>query len=140
MPTGSPRPTRSSYGLNASVWTGDPARGRRVAAQIECGTVNVNEGFAATFGSLDAPMGGMKQSGLGRRQAGEGIRRFVEPQAVATQSGVPIAPSFGLSQKGFVDAMAGAMRVLRKTGRPDRLRSVKPRTPPLRFRPSFVAW
>ncbi len=107
----------SAYGLNASVWTGDPARGRRVAAQIECGSVNVNEGFAATFGSIDAPMGGMKQSGLGRRQAGDGIRRFVESQAVATQSGVPIAPSFGLSTKGFVTAMSGAMRVLRKTGR-----------------------
>ncbi len=108
----------STYGLNASVWTGNPVRGRRVAARIECGTVNVNEGFAATFGSLDAPMGGMKQSGIGRRQAGEGIRRFVEPQAVATQSGVvPIAPSFGLSKQGFVTAMAGAMRVLRRTGR-----------------------
>ncbi len=107
----------SAYGLNASVWTGDPARGRRVAAEIQCGTVNVNEGFAATFGSLDAPMGGMKQSGLGRRQAGEGIRRFVESQAVATQSGVPIAPSFGLSKQGFVTAMTGAMRVLRRAGR-----------------------
>ncbi|HET9648705.1 MAG TPA: succinic semialdehyde dehydrogenase, partial [Microlunatus sp.] len=50
----------SAYGLNASIWTGDPARGRRVARRIACGTVNVNEGFAATFGSLDAPMGGMK--------------------------------------------------------------------------------
>lgn len=107
----------SEFGLNASVWTTDQARGRRVAAQIECGTVNVNEGYAATFGSLDAPMGGMKQSGLGRRQAGDGIRRFVEPQAVATQSGVPIAPSFGLSKKGFVDTMAGAMRALRRAGR-----------------------
>jgi succinate-semialdehyde dehydrogenase/glutarate-semialdehyde dehydrogenase len=107
----------STYGLNASVWTRDHDRGRRVAARIECGTVNVNEGFAATFGSIDAPMGGMKQSGLGRRQAGDGIRRFVEPQSVATQSGVPIAPSFGLSQRGFVNAMSGAMRVLRKTGR-----------------------
>jgi succinate-semialdehyde dehydrogenase/glutarate-semialdehyde dehydrogenase len=62
-------------------------------------------------------MGGMKQSGLGRRQAGDGIRRFVEPQSVATQSGVPIAPSFGLSKQGFVTAMSGVMRVLRKTGR-----------------------
>jgi succinate-semialdehyde dehydrogenase / glutarate-semialdehyde dehydrogenase len=107
----------SPYGLNASVWTGDPARGRRVAAQIACGTVNVNEGFAATFGSLDAPMGGMKQSGLGRRQGSEGIRRFVEPQAVGTQSVMPIAPSFGLSKDNFITLMAGAMRVMRKVGR-----------------------
>ncbi len=111
------RANASAYGLNASVWTQDPVRGRLVAARIECGTVNVNEGFAATFGSIDAPMGGMKHSGLGRRQGAEGIRRFVEPQAVATQKGMPIAPSFGLSQKGFVTAMAGALRVLRKTGR-----------------------
>ena len=59
--------------------------------------MNVNEGFAATFGSLDAPMGGMKNSGLGRRQGQDGIRRFVEVQSVGTQSGLPFAPSHGLS-------------------------------------------
>ena len=47
----------------------------------------------ATFGSIDAPMGGMKHSGLGRRQGREGIRRFVEVQSVGTQSVMPIAPS-----------------------------------------------
>ena len=34
------------YGLNASVWTRDLARGRALAARIEAGTVNVNEGYA----------------------------------------------------------------------------------------------
>ena len=62
------RANDSEYGLNGSVWTSDLERGRRVAGRLACGTVNVNEGFAATFGSLDAPMGGMKKSGLGRRQ------------------------------------------------------------------------
>ena len=60
-----------------------------MASKINCGTVNVNEGFAATFGSIDAPMGGMKNSGLGRRQGRDGIRRFVEVQSIGTQSGHP---------------------------------------------------
>jgi len=111
------RANDSEYGLNASVWTRDPAYGRRIARKIKCGTVNVNEGFAATFGSIDAPMGGMKHSGLGRRQGLEGIRRFVEVQSVATQRWLPIAPIHGLSGAQFASALVGAVRLLRKVGR-----------------------
>jgi succinate-semialdehyde dehydrogenase/glutarate-semialdehyde dehydrogenase len=100
------------------VWTGDHEHGRHVARQIKCGTVNVNEGFAATFGSIDAPMGGMKHSGLGRRQGRDGIRRFVEVQSVATQRGLPIAPSHGLSGRQFASAIVAALRVLRTLRRP----------------------
>jgi succinate-semialdehyde dehydrogenase/glutarate-semialdehyde dehydrogenase len=111
------RANESDYGLNASVWTSDHDRGRRVASKIKCGTVNVNEGFAATFASIDAPMGGMKNSGLGRRQGQEGIRRFVEVQSVATQAGIPLAPSHGLDGKSFTSVMTGALRVMKKAGR-----------------------
>jgi succinate-semialdehyde dehydrogenase / glutarate-semialdehyde dehydrogenase len=111
------RANESDYGLNASVWTSDHDRGRRVASKIKCGTVNVNEGFAATLASIDAPMGGMKNSGLGRRQGQEGIRRFVEVQSVATQAGIPLAPSHGLDGKSFTSVMTGALRVMKKAGR-----------------------
>jgi succinate-semialdehyde dehydrogenase / glutarate-semialdehyde dehydrogenase len=111
------RANDSPYGLNGSVWTSDPERGRRVASRILCGTVNVNEGFAATFGSIDAPMGGMKLSGLGRRHGKEGIRRFVEVQSVATQSGLPLAPSHGLDGRSFTSLMTGMFRVLKRVGR-----------------------
>lgn len=107
----------SEYGLNASVWTGDPARGRRVARRIRCGTVNVNEAYGATFGSIDAPMGGMRSSGLGRRQGSEGLLRFVESQAIGTQSLLPLAPGFGLSPQAFVTGLTGALRVLKGLGR-----------------------
>ena len=48
----------TAYGLNANVWTRDTARGRRIAARIEAGTVSVNETYLATWGSVAAPMGG----------------------------------------------------------------------------------
>src|SRR4030095_3477895 len=111
------RANDSDYGLNASVWTSDHDRGRRVASKIKCGTVNVNEGFAATFGSIDAPMGGMKNSGLGGRQGQDGIRRFVDVQAVATQTGIPLAPSHGLDGKAFTSVMTGVLRLMKKAGR-----------------------
>src|SRR5215204_1194006 len=111
------RANDSEYGLNASVWTGDPERGRQVASKITCGTVNVNEGFAATFGSIDAPMGGMKHSGLGRRQGRDGISRFVDVQAVGTQRGLPIAPSHGMSGRQFASLLVMVVRAFRRLGR-----------------------
>lgn len=111
------RANEGQYGLNASVFTRDAARGRAIAARLRCGTVNINEGYAATFGSIAAPMGGMRESGLGRRQGPEGLLRFTDPQAVATQRGVPIAPTLGLSDEAWVVAMTATLRVLKRLGR-----------------------
>ncbi|MYS16012.1 aldehyde dehydrogenase family protein, partial [Streptomyces sp. SID4982] len=77
------RANSTPYGLNASVWSRDGARGRAVAARLHAGTVNVNEAFAAAWGSVDAPMGGMGDSGLGRRHGAEGILKYTEAQTVA---------------------------------------------------------
>ena len=87
------------YGLNASIYSRDGARGRALASRIKCGTVNVNEAYGATFGSLGAPMGGMRESGMGRRQGAEGIHRYTETQSIATQRLVPIAPMIGMSEE-----------------------------------------
>lgn len=76
------------YGLNASIW-GPARQARRLAPRVKAGTVNVNDGFMATFGSIDAPMGGMRKSGSGRRQGAEGIARYTEPQSVAVQRVMP---------------------------------------------------
>ncbi len=111
------RANDSEFGLNASVWTSDAERGRQVASKIACGTVNVNEGFAATFGSIDAPMGGMKHSGTGRRQGREGIHRFVDVQAVGTQRGLPVAPSHGMSGRQFASLLVMVVRLFRRIGR-----------------------
>jgi succinate-semialdehyde dehydrogenase/glutarate-semialdehyde dehydrogenase len=112
------RANEGEYGLNASVYTRDGRRGRAIAAQLVAGTVNVNEAYGATFGSIDTPMGGMRASGLGRRQGVEGIRRFVDPQAIATQRVLPIAASHGISDEAYAELITGALRVLKKLGRP----------------------
>jgi succinate-semialdehyde dehydrogenase/glutarate-semialdehyde dehydrogenase len=106
------------YGLNASVWTRDARRGRRVAAAIRAGSVNVNEAYAASFGSLDAPMGGMRDSGLGRRQAADGILRYTEPQTIATQRVVPIAPTLGMSAGAYAKVMTSALKAMKRARRP----------------------
>jgi len=77
----------TELGLNASVWTRDAARGRRIAAQVEAGTVNVNDGYSAAWGSVGAPMGGFKASGLGRRHGREGIEALTEAQTISVQRG-----------------------------------------------------
>jgi succinate-semialdehyde dehydrogenase / glutarate-semialdehyde dehydrogenase len=106
------------YGLNASIFTRDGHRGRALAARLRCGTVNINEGYAATFGSVATPMGGMRDSGLGRRQGAEGILRFTETQSIATQRGLPIAPTMGISAERYAWLLTGALRVLHKARRP----------------------
>jgi succinate-semialdehyde dehydrogenase/glutarate-semialdehyde dehydrogenase len=76
--------TPASTGLNFSVWTGDERRGRRVA-RLQAGTVNGNDACAAAWGSVDAPMEGMKASGLGRRYGEQGILKYTESQTIAVE-------------------------------------------------------
>ncbi|MFC5723864.1 succinic semialdehyde dehydrogenase [Streptomyces gamaensis] len=101
------------YGLNASVWTGDGRRGRAFAARLRTGTVNVNESYAAAYGSAASPMGGMRDSGLGRRHGSEGILRYTEAQTVAQQRLVPLAPAFGLDDEAYARLMTGGLRALK---------------------------
>ncbi len=71
----------SPYGLQASVWTRDSARGERIARRLQAGVVSVNAAQINTF-ALNLPMGGWKNSGLGARHGAEGIRRFCRTQSV----------------------------------------------------------
>ncbi|MEH6374973.1 succinic semialdehyde dehydrogenase [Streptomyces sp. KLMMK] len=101
------------YGLNASVWTADGRRGRALAARLRTGTVNVNEAYAAAYGSAQAPMGGMGDSGLGRRHGSEGILKYTEAQTVAHQRVMPLAPAFGLDDEKYAEFMTRSLRVMK---------------------------
>ncbi len=71
----------SEFGLTASVWTRDLAKGKRVAKQIEAGSVCVNE-VLYTHGIGQTPWGGFKNSGRGRTHGREGLMELVQPQHI----------------------------------------------------------
>jgi acyl-CoA reductase-like NAD-dependent aldehyde dehydrogenase len=68
----------SVFGLTASVWTRNTARGQRLAERIEAGTVMVNE-VVYTHGIAQTPWGGVKQSGYGRTHGRLGLLELVTP-------------------------------------------------------------
>lgn len=73
----------SEFGLTASVWTRDYTKGRRVAEQIDAGSVCINE-VLYTHGIGQTPWGGFKNSGRGRTHGLEGLMELVQPQHIHT--------------------------------------------------------
>lgn len=101
------------YGLNSSVWSTDGRHAHRVAARLNTGTVNVNEGYASAYGSVQAPMGGMGDSGLGRRHGSEGILKYTEAQTIAQQRLLPMAPSLGMDDARHAALMTRSLKALK---------------------------
>ena len=103
-----------SYGLSASIWSRDTRTARRIAPSVRAGAVNINDGAAAAAGSIEAPMGGMGESGLGRRHGAEGIRKYTEAQTVATQRLMPLGPPASLGVERFVGLTNRQLGLLRR--------------------------
>lgn len=76
----------SRYGLNASVWTRDLDRGRRVATHLAVGNCAVND-VLKNIGNPHMPFGGIKQSGFGRYHGPEGLRAFTYEKSVMVNRG-----------------------------------------------------
>ena len=72
----------SPYGLNASVWTRGSGPAMAVARDIESGSVAINSSLMI-YNAFDLPMGGIKQSGIGRRHGERGILRYTQEQSIA---------------------------------------------------------
>jgi acyl-CoA reductase-like NAD-dependent aldehyde dehydrogenase len=71
----------SVYGLGASVWTKDAARGEQLAARLQSGYACVND-VNVNYFAYELPMGGWKESGLGVRHGAAGIRKYTRQQAI----------------------------------------------------------
>jgi acyl-CoA reductase-like NAD-dependent aldehyde dehydrogenase len=102
----------SDYGLNAAVISRDKRKAIEVARQVRCGTVSVNELYLTTWSSIGAPMGGMKDSGLGRRHGIEGMLKYTESQNVALSYMSPLFPLPGLSVEVSAAAFVAAFRAM----------------------------
>ncbi len=103
------------YGLNASIFGRDPRPARRMAERLAAGTVNINEVYAAAWGSVDAPMGGMRESGIGRRHGAQGLLKFTQAQTVAEQRGFPLdVAGPWLARPGARRVLTGALKLARR--------------------------
>ena len=103
----------SCYGLNASVWTRDTRAGTSMATRLQAGMVNINEAYAAAWGSAGAPAGGMKTSGVGVRHGREGLLKFTTPQAIAVQRVLPLAPAGRMTHAQYARLMTWGLRLRR---------------------------
>jgi len=83
----------TKYGLFATVWTGDPARGHRIAARIKAGQIGINMPYTAFPG---IPFGGYKQSGFGRELGLETLDLYLETKSVLVSTSPKPFNPFGL--------------------------------------------
>jgi acyl-CoA reductase-like NAD-dependent aldehyde dehydrogenase len=129
----------SPFGLSASIWTRDSARGERLARSLECGSVMVND-CLSSFGIAEAPHGGCKLSGLGRTHSWVGLLEMVRVKYIDVDL-VPRLPKLwwfgydsraGRLMESFVDFLfaprfwsriRGALGLVARA--PGRLRSMK---------------
>jgi succinate-semialdehyde dehydrogenase / glutarate-semialdehyde dehydrogenase len=108
------RANASRFGLNASVWTRRTSRAWRIATSLQVGSVNINEGYGAVWGSVDAPIGGFKESGLGRRHGAPGILTFTQSQSVAMQRAVPLAPVYDINPESYARLFTRVLQLFRR--------------------------
>ena len=102
----------SDFGLAASIWTRDSARGQALARQIRAGTVMVND-VVTCFGISEAPHGGVKASGLGRTHGSFGLDemvwlKYVDSDRLPSLKKVwwyGYSAGFSRQMEGFVDLL-----------------------------------
>ena len=108
----------SELGLSGNVWTRDLEKGAALGAQMETGSVSVND-IAVTYGVAEAPFGGVKASGVGQVNGELGIRGYCHLHPViidtgkSSQGGYPYTIEASKGMQGFVRRIFGN-RFLRK--------------------------
>ncbi len=99
----------SPYGLQASVWTDDSAKGERLARELQSGVVCVNDA-QVNYIALELPMGGWKASGMGTRHGKDGIRKYTQKQTVLVTKFAPTNKDIHMMPyKGRTTKLLGSM-------------------------------
>jgi succinate-semialdehyde dehydrogenase/glutarate-semialdehyde dehydrogenase len=113
----------SEYGLAASIWTSNQARGQRLARRVHAGAVMVND-VVSCYGISEAPHGGVKSSGLGRAHGSFGLEEMVRLKYVDTDR-MPrmkkvwwygYGAGFSRQMEGFIDFQFAQSIVQRLSG------------------------
>ncbi|MGL5830500.1 MAG: aldehyde dehydrogenase family protein, partial [Angustibacter sp.] len=107
---------QGDYGLNFSVWSTDRLRAQKIAREVIAGTVNINDGYGAAWGSISSPMGGMRSSGLGRRHGAEGIQQYTECQTIAAQRLLGFSAPRWIGRRRWMWLLTAVLRILKLGG------------------------
>ena len=103
----------TDYGLNAGIVSSNVAWARNLALRIKTGTVNINEAFGSAYASIDSPMGGMGQSGVGRRHGSEGLLKYTESQTISVQRWMKLTAQWGMSDEAWARFTTRALKILK---------------------------
>lgn len=107
------RANDTPYGLNASVFAA-PETAWRVAQQIQSGSVGINDGYAAAWSAIEAPSGGMKESGMAARHGDVGLLKYTATQNITEQRYMSMRGPENLSRKAYAAVMANALKFSRR--------------------------
>jgi succinate-semialdehyde dehydrogenase/glutarate-semialdehyde dehydrogenase len=110
------RANDTEYGLNASIISRDIRAASQIARRLRSGTVNINEGYAAAWGTTRSTMGGMGDSGMGRRHGAEGLLKYTEQQSVAVQRMFGFGAPFGWSDERWGNILTVSVGAMKKVG------------------------
>ncbi|MFF7941660.1 succinic semialdehyde dehydrogenase [Nocardia gamkensis] len=105
----------TDYGLNASIWTRDFAHAERIAAQLQAGNININDGFVATYAAKGTPSGGVKQSGVGTRHGDQGLLKYTDTVNVGVLKKQVLAARAGQPYDKQLKMTLTSLRLMRRT-------------------------
>ncbi|WP_330250037.1 succinic semialdehyde dehydrogenase [Nocardia sp. NBC_00565] len=104
----------TDYGLNASVWSRDLTHANRIAAHLEAGNININDGFVTTYAAKATPSGGIKQSGVGTRHGDQGLLKYTDTVNIGVQKRQLMAARAGLPYAKQLQTTLTTLRLMRR--------------------------